>query len=41
MVEQTGSIFFECVHGFFHTSVFSEIIIRDINFSSVENNKEV
>jgi|TARA_B100000787_G_scaffold168099_1_gene156192 phenylacetate-coenzyme A ligase PaaK-like adenylate-forming protein len=40
MVEQTGSIFFECVHGFFHTSVFSEIIIRDINFSSVENNKE-
>lgn len=29
MVEQTGSIFFECEHGHIHTSNFSEIIIRD------------
>ena len=28
MVEQTGSIFFECDQGYFHTSVFSEIITR-------------
>ena len=28
MVEQTGSIFFECEQGYFHTSVFSEIITR-------------
>ena len=29
MVEQTGSIFFECEKGYFHTSFFSDIIIRD------------
>jgi len=33
MVEQTGSIFFECEKGFFHTSFFSEIIIRDKIFN--------
>ena len=32
MAEQTGSIFFECDHGFFHSSNFSEILIRDKNF---------
>jgi len=29
MVEQTGSIFLECEKGFFHSSIFSEILIRD------------
>jgi hypothetical protein len=29
MVEQTGSIFFECEFGHIHTSNFSEVIIRD------------
>jgi len=33
MVEQTGSIFMECEAGYLHTSVWSEIIIRDpLNF---------
>ena len=32
MVEQTGSIFLECSEGFFHTSVFNDILIRD-NFN--------
>ena len=36
MVEQTGSIFMECEHGYFHTSEFSSIIIRDQNtFSKI------
>ena len=30
MVEQTGSIFFECDKGFFHASEWSDIIIRDV-----------
>jgi phenylacetate-coenzyme A ligase PaaK-like adenylate-forming protein len=29
MVEQAGSIYMECDHGYFHPSIFSEIIIRD------------
>lgn len=29
MVEQTGSIYFECEHGYMHTTNFSDIIIRD------------
>ena len=29
MVEQVGSIFFECESGYFHTPNFSEILIRD------------
>lgn len=34
MVEQTGSIFMECEAGHLHTSVWSEIIIRDaVSFS--------
>ncbi len=41
MVEQTGSIFFECEYGHFHTSNFSEIIIRDpISHDVVEDSKE-
>ena len=31
MVEQTGSIFLECEFGFFHASIFSEILIRNKN----------
>ena len=30
MVEQTGSIFVECKEGYFHTSLFNDIIIRDV-----------
>lgn len=29
MIEQTGSIFMECEHGFFHPSIFSDIITRN------------
>ena len=28
MAEQSGTIYFECEHGFFHTSIFSDIITR-------------
>ena len=34
MVEQTGSVFFECEKGFFHSSIFSEVLIRDKNLKS-------
>ena len=33
MVEQTGSIFLECEEGFFHASNFSDIFIRNKNYS--------
>ena len=39
MVEQTGSIFIECKCGYFVTSVFSDVIIRDKNFKIIKNNK--
>ena len=29
MIEQTGSIFIECEKGYYHPSIFSDIIIRD------------
>ena len=29
MVEQTGSVFLGCEHGYFHASIFSDVIIRD------------
>ena len=29
MIEQTGSIFLECIKGYFHCSIFSDIIIRN------------
>lgn len=38
MVEQTGSIFFECKEGYFHTSIYSEILIRDKNFNLLKSN---
>ena len=38
LVEQTGSIFIECKKSeYFHTSIFSDIIIRDKNFNILKN----
>ena len=34
MIEQTGSIFLECEEGFFHPSIFSEVLIRNENLES-------
>lgn len=31
MIEQTGSVFLECDEGYFHPSIFSEIIVRNLN----------
>jgi len=39
LIEQTGSIFIECKCGYFVTSIFSEIFIRDKNFNIVKNGK--
>ena len=39
MVEQTGSIFFECKYGYFHSSIYSDIITRDKNFNVQGVNK--
>lgn len=33
MIEQTGSIFMECDYGYFHSSIFSEILIRNSSFN--------
>lgn len=33
MVEQTGSIFMECEAGYLHCSIFSDVIIRNTDFS--------
>ena len=38
LVEQIGSIFFECKNGYFHTSCFSDIIIRD-KFLKIQKKK--
>ena len=39
MVEQTGSIFMECEHGYFHASSFSDVVIRDpVDFSPIRKN---
>jgi hypothetical protein len=36
LVEQTGSLYFECSQGLFHTSVFSNVIVREkSNFESL------
>lgn len=29
MIEQTGTIYMECEHGYLHASIFSDVIIRD------------
>lgn len=33
MVEQTGSIFMECEAGYLHSSIFSDVMVRKIDFS--------
>ena len=40
MIEQTGSIFLECKCGYFITSIFSNILIRDKNFNILEKNQK-
>ena len=40
MVEQTGSIFFECDKGYFHTSIYSDIIIRKNDLTVSSTNEE-
>ena len=39
MVEQTGSIFMECEQGYFHTSIFSDVIIRNNDFLTCSINE--
>ena len=40
MVEQTGSVFLECENGFFHSSIFSDLIVRDENLKVSPLKKE-
>lgn len=40
MVEQTGSIFMECDNGFFHTSDYNDIIIRNKNLNISKHKEE-
>ncbi|MDA3968890.1 LuxE/PaaK family acyltransferase [Helicobacter ibis] len=40
MAESAGSIFIECPCGYFHTSTYNDIIIRDENFNISPYNKE-
>ena len=40
LIEQTGSIFFECKKGYFHTSNYNDILIRDENFKVLKNKKK-
>lgn len=39
MAEQIGSIFMECDQGYFHSSNFSDVIIRNIDFSVCDKRK--
>jgi phenylacetate-coenzyme A ligase PaaK-like adenylate-forming protein len=39
MIEQTGSVFLECSEGYFHSSIYSEIFIRDQNLKVLPNFK--
>ena len=39
MIEQTGSIFLECEEGFFHCSIFSDILIRDASLQLCKQNE--
>ena len=40
MVEQVGSIFVECEHGYLHSPIFSDVIVRDkISLSPLDINK--
>jgi hypothetical protein len=40
MVEQTGSVFVECDEGYFHPSIYSEVLIRDENLDVVKNGEQ-
>lgn len=40
MIEQTGSIFVECEYGHLHSSIYSDIFIRDINFNECKIGQE-
>jgi hypothetical protein len=40
LVEQTGSIFIECKCGYFITSNFSDVLIRDSNFNLLKDNQK-
>ena len=40
MVEQTGTIHLECEHGFLHTTIFSDVIIRRPHDFSIAPHKE-
>jgi len=41
LIEQTGSIFFECKNcGYLQTSIFSDVIIRDKEFNILNNNQK-
>lgn len=41
LIEQTGSIFFECkTCGYLQTSIFSDVIIRDKEFNVLNSNKK-
>ncbi len=39
MIEQAGSIFMECKEGNFHSSIFSDVIVRDENMKICKNKK--
>ena len=39
MIEQTGSVFLECSEGYFHSSIYSDIFIRDQNLEVLPNYK--
>ncbi len=40
LVEQTGSIFIECKCGYFVTSNFSDVLVRDSKFNLLKNNQK-
>lgn len=39
MIEQAGSIYMECEKGYFHSSIFSDILIRDKNLEIEKNER--
>jgi len=41
MIEQTGSIFFECSQGYFHETEYSRILIRNLNNFKIEPDGKV
>ena len=40
MIEQTGSVYLECEEGYYHCSIFSDIIIRDSNLKPSKINQK-